>query len=151
MKKDSVTVKERIHSDLFMPPHVADKLVALIAGEWKPDASQIETLTTHLTECSYCRTTLIVLRPVVQEYEKPSGKADTFIDGLFAQFVNIHHEIESQGYEQMGAYAEMIIAKREKEADKQFPGLAEHIKSCLSCRTILKELLDFLEESGKKY
>ena len=33
----------------------------------------------------------------------------------------------------MGEYAEAIIAKGKKQADKRFPQLTEHIKSCSSC------------------
>jgi hypothetical protein len=65
---------------------------------------------------------------------------------LLARFVTIHHEIEAQEYEQMGAYAEAIVAGGRKKADKRFPILAEHVRRCPGCKSTLEETLAFLNE-----
>ncbi len=150
MTKNKAAVMERIHPDLFITPHVADKLVDLVTGEWQPDESQCEQLVTHLTECYPCRTTLVVLLSAMQQDEKPRSSTQVFIGSLLTRLANINHIIESQEYEQIGGYAETIIAKGRKEADKRFPTLAEHIKSCSSCKTTLEETLMFLKEFEKK-
>lgn len=151
MKQKKSSVLEKIRPDLLVPPHVVDKLFHLFTGEWHPDTVQQEKLVTHLTECSPCRTLLVILLVATQKYEKSSGNENTFISDLLAQFVHVHYEIESQEYEQMGAYAEAIAEKGEKEADKRFPMLAEHIRTCPSCNATLKETLTFLRESKETY
>ena len=147
MKQKKSPVLEKIRSDLLVPPHIVDKLFHVFTGEWQPDSVQQGELVTHLTKCSPCRTLLITLLAATQNYEKSNGNDETFIDDLLARFVHIHHEIESQEYEQMGAYAEAIVARGEKEADKRFPQLAVHVKSCSDCRIMLKDILSFLKES----
>ncbi len=52
----------------------------------------------------------------------------------------------AQEYEQMGAYAEAIVAKGREEADKHFPVLADHIKRCPGCKSTLEAILAFLNE-----
>ena len=97
----------------FLSPHIVSELIYLIRGEWQPDPSQQEQLVAHLTECPYCRTALIVLLSAEQEYERSSGYPEAPARNLLMRFVTIHHEIEAQEYEQMGAYAESIVAKGE--------------------------------------
>jgi hypothetical protein len=146
MEENKATVKDKVRPDLLVPPHIVDKLFHLVLGEWQPDSSQQEQLIVHLTECPYCRTALIVLLSADQEYERLSSSPEAPVHNLLTQFVTIHHEIEAQDYEQMGAYAEAIIAKGREEADKRFPVLAEHVRSCLSCASTLEETLAFLNE-----
>lgn len=151
MKQKKSSVLDKIRPDLLVPPHIVDKLFHLFTDEWQPDKVQQEELVTHLTECSYCRTLLITLLTATQKYEKSSGNPDPFLSDLITRFVHIHHEIASQEYEQMGAYAEAIVAMEEKEADRRFPQLAEHIRTCPDCRAILKETLAFLRESKEAH
>jgi len=49
-------------------------------------------------------------------------------------------------YELMGAYAESIVAEGRARADVRFPALADHLKGCLACTTVLEDTLDFLNE-----
>jgi hypothetical protein len=146
MEENKATVKDKVRPDLLVPPHIVDKLFHLVLGEWQPDSSQQEQLIVHLTECPYCRTALIVLLSADQEYERLNNSPEAPVHNLLTQFVTIHHEIEAQDYEQMGAYAEAIIAKGREEADKRFPVLAEHVRSCLSCASTLEDTLAFLNE-----
>jgi hypothetical protein len=146
MEEKKVTIMDKVRPDLLVPPHIVGKLIHLVVGEWQPDHSKQEQLVVHLTECPYCRTALIVLLSADQEYERLNSSPEAPVHNLLTQFVTIHHEIEAQDYEHMGAYAEAIIAKGREEADKRFPVLAEHIRRCSSCTSTLEEILTFLNE-----
>ena len=146
MKEKKANVMDKVRPDLLVPPHIVGKLIHLILGEWQPDSSQQEQLIAHLIGCPYCRTVLIVLLSAEQEYEKLNDYPEVSARNLLARFVTIHHEIEAQEYEQMGAYAEAIVAGGRKKADKRFPMLAKHIRRCPGCKTTLEETLTFLNE-----
>ena len=146
MKEKKVTLMDKVPPDLLIPPHIVDKLIHLVVGEWRPDPSQQEQLIAHITECRYCRTALIVLLSAEEEYERLNSFPEAAARNLLTQFVTIHHEIEAQEYERMGAYAETIVAEGREEADKRFPILAEHIRRCPSCKSTLEETLAFLKE-----
>ena len=81
-----------------------------------------------------------------QEYERSNSYPEGPARNLLMRFVTIHHEIEAQEYEQMGAYAEAIVAEGREEADKRFPILAEHIRRCPGCKSTLEETVAFLNE-----
>ena len=147
MKGKKATVMDKVCPDLLVPPHIVGKLIDLIVGEWQPDPSQQEQLVAHLTECHFCRTALIVLLSAGQEYERSSGYPEAPARNLLMRFVMIHHEIEAQEYERMGAYAEAIVAEGKEKADKRFTILAEHIRRCPGCKSTLEETVAFLNES----
>lgn len=146
MKERKATVMDKVRPDLLVPPHIVSELIHLVSGEWQPDLSQQEQLVAHLTECPYCRTALIILLSAEQEYERSSGSPEVSARNLLMRFVTIHHEIEAQEYEQMGAYAEAIVAEGKEKADKRFPVLAEHIRRCPGCKSTLEETVAFLNE-----
>ena len=147
MEEKKVTIMDKVRPDLLVPPHVVDKLFHLVKGEKRPDASELEQMAAHLTECAYCRTLLIVLLSTEQEYERLKDPTETSARELLAQVAEIHLAAESVDYEQIGAYAEAIVAEGKEDADKQFSVLADHIKKCSGCKTILEEILDFLNET----
>jgi hypothetical protein len=146
MEDKKVTIMDKVRPDLLVPPHIVGKLFHLVAGEWQPDPSQQEQIVVHLTECSYCRTSLIVLLSAEQEYERLDSYPEAPARNLLTQFVSIHHEIEAKDYEHMGAYAEALISEGREKADKRFHVLAEHIRKCSSCKSTLEETLAFLNE-----
>ena len=146
MKEKKATIMDKVRPDLLVPPHIVGKLIHLVVGEWQPDPSQQEQLIAHITECRYCRIALIVLLSAEQEYERLNSYPEVPVRNLLTQFVTIHHEIEAQEYERMGAYAETIVAEGREEADKRFPILAEHIRRCSICASTLEETLAFLKE-----
>lgn len=146
MEDKKATVVDKVRPDLLIPPHIVDKLFDLVAGKWQPDPAQQEQLVIHLIECPYCRTSLIVLLSADHEYERLTSYPEAPARNLLKQFVTIHHDIEAQDYEHMGAYAEAIIAEGREEADKRFPVLREHIRRCPSCKSTLEETLAFLNE-----
>lgn len=147
MKERNAALMDKISPDLFVVPHIMDKLVLLVADEWHPDPSQQEQLIVHFIECSYCRTAFIVSFFAEQEYERSRGNLTTSVSELITSFVNIHHKIESWEHEYIGTYAEAIMAAGKEEADKRFARLAEHIKRCQRCRSDVEETLAFLKES----
>jgi hypothetical protein len=149
MEDKKASVLDKVRPELLIPPHIVDKLFHLVAGEWQPDPAQQEQLVAHLTECRYCRTSLIVLLSADQKYERLNSSQEAPVHNLLTQFVTIHHEIEALDYEHMGAYAEAIIAEGREEADKRFPVLAEHVRRCSSCKSTLEETLAFLNEPEK--
>jgi hypothetical protein len=149
MEDKKATIMDNVCPDLQVPPHIVGKLFHLVAGEWQPDPSQQEQLIVHLTECSYCRTSLIVLLSADQEYVRLNSYHEAPARNLLTQFVKIHHKIEAQDYEHMGAYAEAIIAEGREDADKRSPALAEHIRKCSSCKSTLEETMAFLNEPVK--
>lgn len=146
MKQKKTSVRENVRLDLLVPPHVVDKLVNLFADTWQLDTVQLEQLAAHLKECSPCRTFLIALLGTEANRVNPNSNPENPAHDLLMRFVNLHHKIESQEYEQLGAYAEAIIAKGENEADKRFPTIAEHIHRCSGCKSVLEETLAFLRE-----
>src|SRR5438270_6550767 len=146
MKEKKATIIDKAHPDLLVSPHVVSELIHLVLDKWQPDLAQQEQLIAHLTGCPYCRTALIVLLSAEQEYEKLNNSPESSARNLLTRFVTIHHEIEVQEYELMGAYAEAIVAEGKKKADKRFPILAEHIRRCPSCKSTLEETLAFLKE-----
>ncbi len=139
-------VMETSHPELLAPPHILDKLIDIVAGEWLADPFQLEELAAHLSVCSYCRTGLILLLRGEQKYEKQQNDPKSIAAKLLERVFTIHHEIVIRGYEYMGAYAEAIVAEGRGKADKRFPILAEHIKRCRVCQTFLKETLTYLKE-----
>lgn len=146
MAQDKASVEERIPSELLISPHVADKLVHLVAGEWRPDTSQLEQLTTHVVACSACRR---VLHLVLSQEEENQPPSDETLHTLYMHVVSLERTLDAQNDEQMAAYAETIHAKGKKIADKQFPVLAEHIPCCPRCKATLDQLLTFLKEDKK--
>ena len=149
MEDKKIGVKDKVHPDLLIPPHIVDKLFQLLAGEWQPDNTQQEQLAAHLMECHYCRTALIIRLAAEQEDERSYSSFESSARYLFTRFVAIHHEIELQDYELFGAYAEAIVVEGQEKADRRFPRLAEHMKRCRSCKTTLEEILAFLNEPRK--
>lgn len=147
VKHKKSSVMETVKPDLRVPPHVVDKLVKLFTHTWQPDTAQQEQLTAHLIMCSSCRTFLIALLGTEEHNVEAGSNSEHMLHDLFMRFVNLHHTIESQEDEQLGAYAEAIIAEKKKEADKRFPLVAAHVKSCPDCKAALEETLAFLKES----
>jgi hypothetical protein len=146
MEEKKVTIIDKVHPDLLKLPHILGKLIHLVIGAWLPDLSQQEQLVVHLTECPYCRTALIVLLSPDYEFERLNSSPEAPVHNLLTQFVTIHHEIEAQDYEHMGAYAEAIIAQGREEANKCFSVISEHVRRCSRCKSTLEETLAFLNE-----
>lgn len=140
------TILEQVYPDLLEKPHIVTKLIDMITDDWQPDATQHEHMVAHLLACSECRTAIILLLSAFHKYERKSHNPEKPAQGLLQKFVALHHEIEAQNHEQMGAYAEMIVDKGRRKADKHFPLFARHVKICSACQATLKETIAFIKE-----
>ena len=147
MEDKHATIKDEVIPDLLVSPHIVYELFHIVMGECQLDSTQQEQMVEHLSRCEYCRQALLALLSTDQEYEMSNNFIEPSAHDLLTRFETIHQEIAVHDYEQMGAYAEAITFEGKKKADKRFSVLAEHIKKCASCRSWLKELLTFLNES----
>lgn len=150
MNRKKGIVMETSHPELLAPPHILNKLIDIVAGDWQADPFQLEKLSDHLSGCSYCRTGLLLLLSREEKYEKQQNDPESVATRLFEHVFIINHEVIMRDYENMGAYAEAIVAEGREKADKRFPILAEHINKCPVCQSSLEETLAFLKESEKE-
>ena len=145
MKEDNATVMSEVSPDLFASPHVLPVLMELFAGEKQQDRLKQESLLTHLTSCHYCRTALVFLLGIVQEYDHINNNAEETAHDLFIRFADINRLIiEAHDYEQLGAYAEAIIADGKDKADLRFPDVTAHLRICPDCCATLATTIDFI-------
>lgn len=149
MKEDTSGVIAKVGPDLLVPPHILSTLIELLGGDSLHNLTQQEQMIEHLSVCHYCRTAIVIVLNVAQEYDRRNNESETPSRDLLARFASISREIEAckePEYELMGAYAETIIAKGREEASKEFPTLSEHIKRCRSCQSTLNDTLTFLSK-----
>jgi hypothetical protein len=147
MNKDVSRVLSEVGPDLLSPPHILTILLELLEGDSVQIVAQQEQVVAHLLACDYCRTAVVIALNVAQEYDHRNNDSENPTHDLLVRFASINREIEActeSEYERMGAYAETIIAKGRKKANKQFHTLSEHIKRCRSCRSALEDTLAFL-------
>ena len=149
MTEKLAAVMDKVHPDLLEPPHIVGNLIDIMNDERQIDLFQQEQLVAHLVECEYCRTTIIIVLSAALENEQSNDHPDPLVYDLLTRLVDIHHEIKSREYEQMGAYAEAIVAHGKKEANRHFPALVDHIRTCSRCQITLEETLAFLNESDE--
>lgn len=149
MEKDTSGVISQVGPDLLVPPHILRLLIELLGGDSLQILAQQEQVIAHLSVCQHCRTAVVIVLNVAQEYDRRSNESENSTHDLLVRFASISREIEAckePEYELMGAYAETIIAKGREEADKRFHTLSEHIKRCRSCQSTLKDTLAFLRK-----
>ena len=150
MKEDNATVISEIGPDLFVPPHVLPVLMELIAGERQQVLSQQEQLLAHLATCHFCRTAVVVLLGLAQEYDRRNNDPEEPAHDLLVRFANISRAIEAREareFERLGAYAETIVAEGRDGADLRFPDVAAHLKICPDCRSALEATVSSITES----
>ncbi len=141
MKEDNQAAITEFSPDLFVPPHVLPVLMELFAGEVQKAFEQQEQLLAHLVACHYCRTAVVTLLGLVQEYDRRNNAVDEVAHNLLVRFADISHEIETSeahAYERLGAYAEAIVAEGQDKAERRFPDVAVHIKLCPDCRSAVE-------------
>lgn len=150
MKEDNAPVISEIGPDLFLPPHVLSVLMELFAGERQQVLSQQEQLLTHLTTCHFCRTAVVVLLGLAQEYDRRNNDPEEPAHDLLVRFANISRAIEAREareFERLGAYAEAIVAEGRDKADLRFPDVAAHLRICPDCRSALEATVSSITES----
>lgn len=150
MKEDNATVISEIGPDLFVPPHVLPVLMELFAGERQQVLSQQEQLLAHLATCHFCRTAVVVLLGLAQEYDRRNNDPEEPAHDLLVRFANISRAIEAREareFERLGAYAEAIAAEGRDRADLRFPDVAAHLRICPDCRSALEATVSSITES----
>ncbi len=148
MKEDIAAIMFEVGPDLFVPPHVLSVLIELFAGEKQQALSQQEQLLEHLAACHYCRTAVVVLLSIAQEYDRRNNDPEEPAHDLLMRFANISRTIEAREYECLGAYAEAIAAEGRDKAELRFPEVASHLRICLGCRSALEATVAFITESN---
>ncbi len=147
MKEDNITVLSEVGPDLFEPPHILPALMELFAGDKQQALLQQEHLLAHLTTCHYCRTSIVFLLGVAQEYDHINNNAEESAHDLLIRIANINRLIiEAHDYEQLGAYAEAIMADGQDKANLRFPDVTAHLRICSDCRSALETTVNFITE-----
>jgi hypothetical protein len=152
MKENNVLDVAKLHASLLEAPHVLPTLIDLFTNDVRDPYALQDKLQTHLTVCHYCRVALLTLLALVQDDEQRNKEDDSATGKLLQSFVALSHEIEASellAYEQLGAYAETIIAEGKKRADQLFPDVAEHIKTCTDCRSAVAATVSDIIESDE--
>jgi predicted anti-sigma-YlaC factor YlaD len=147
MKDDNATVLSNIGPDLFEPPHILPVLMELFAGEKQQILLPQELLLAHLTTCQYCRTAVVFLLDIAQEYDRVNNNPETVAHDLLIRIANIQTLIDAHKYERLGTYAEAIVAEGHDKANLRFPVIAAHLKICSDCRSMLEATIDFITEA----
>lgn len=147
MAEKTVSMIDNIHPDLLVSPHIVGKLIDLVGSEWQPDSIQQKQLVAHLTVCSYCRTSLIVLLSAAQECDRRNNEPEEPAQDLLLRFADISRAIEAREYERMGAYAETFVTEGQEKADSRFPDVTIRLRICPDSRSMLEATLAFLSES----
>lgn len=151
MKKDNATVMHEVEADLLEPPHVIPILMELFAGDRQQALSQQKQLLSHLTECEKCRSAILILLSIAQEYDRRNNDSEEPAHDLLRRFVSIECMMQERAYERFGAYVETIVAEGQDEADLRFPEIAAHLKVCSDCQAwliVTVALITDTEETG---
>jgi hypothetical protein len=144
MEKNAVIPKEH---ELLVFPHMGMQLLELFAGTWRPASTELETLAAHLMTCSACR--LFLLTEIAMEQGDRNAKRShiAITQDLLTRFLTIHYRAEAPDYEDLGAYAETVLAQGEGEANTQFPLLGMHLSLCKTCKSTIDATIAFLNET----
>jgi hypothetical protein len=150
MQDDNIVAISRIGPDLLVSPHVLPLLMEMLSGNRQQASVQQEQLMAHLLTCHYCRTAIIALQSVVQEYDRRNNHAAQPDRDLLVSLVHLSREIdarEAREYERLGAYAETLIYEGQKSARRCFPDIVEHLKICSDCASLVKMTVNAIRES----
>src|SRR5579859_1718193 len=134
-----------ITEDLMNPPHIVRQLVAMIRDE-QPDSSIQQDVWDHLIGCIACQTVLErYLRDVVA-YNKEHGEPEEPALELLTKLGAIMHTTLKQD---IPAYAETLEDQGVAAADSRFPQFADHVRTCKSCQSAVKDLHEWLQYSER--
>ena len=150
MKEDDATTMSQVGPDLSAPPHVLPLLMELFLGERHQALSQQEQLLKHLATCHYCRTAVVVLLSVEQEYDRRNNDPEEPARDLLRRFVKISDKIEAREaheIERMAVYAEAIVSEGRARAAQRFPDVASHLRTCPDCRSALEATVAFITDA----
>jgi hypothetical protein len=125
-------------------------LMELFAGDRQQAHAEPEQVFTHLVVCQYCRTAVMVLLGVAQEYDRRNGDPGDVAHELLVRFATIDRKIEAeaQWHERLAVYAEAIARSGRDKAAERFPDLTAHLAACSDCRSMVEETVAFIMEAG---
>ena len=147
---NSTMVISEVGPDLLTSPHILPALIELFAGEQRAVPVLQEQLLDHLTICHYCRTAIIALLSAAWKHDHQNGAQKKAAHELLERFANISRKIEEREAhedERLGMFAEAIVNEGPDKAASQYPGMAEHLKICLDCRSVLDATVAYIRES----
>ena len=124
--------------------HKPEILVALVTGAWEPTPLERQHLLEHLITCVPCRVILGACVILYTEKESSKEQAHQVVDAFRASLQEALHGIDFQN--KLSAYIDIMVAQGEKQADKQFPDLAAHLKRCQVCRDVVEDTVFLLQE-----
>jgi anti-sigma factor ChrR (cupin superfamily) len=135
--------------DLLSSPHALAALMELFAGDKEQALAQQEQVMTHLTMCHYCRTAVMVLLTVAQEYDRRHNEPEEPTRELLNRFAETSRAIEARQareFERLAAYAEAILSEGQEQAARRYPDVAAHLNICSDCQSALEATVAFLTE-----
>jgi hypothetical protein len=152
MKEENTitTVMSKVDPDLCAPPHILPVLMELLGGDSQQDLSQQDQLFSHLATCHYCRTAVVFLLNVAQEYDRRNNDSEEPTRDLLMRFESISREAEARearNFERMGAYADAVVAEGQERAAQRFPDVAAHLRICPDCCLAVKATVASITES----
>ncbi|HJT59497.1 MAG TPA: hypothetical protein VJ761_23515 [Ktedonobacteraceae bacterium] len=133
MKKDNATTIREVEVDLLEPPHIIPILMEMFAGDRQQALSQQNQLLAHLIECQSCRSAVLILLSIAQEYDRRNNDSEEPAHDLLTRFASIECRIKEREYERFGTYIETIVAEGQDKADLRFPEIAAHLRVCSDC------------------
>ena len=152
MKKVSVVKAiDEFGPDLLVSPHILPQLMELFVGDRQQALSQQKQLITHITDCHYCRTAVMVLLSYAQEYDSRYNPEEPAHD-LLERFAAISRKIEAREareFERLAVYAETIAKEGLENAAQRFPEIAAHLKICSDCRSAVEKTVASLTREEK--
>ena len=126
--------------------HLSTKRLAyLTAGTWQPTTGELEQLVDHIVACKDCRKNLETFIIASIDADQPENCPGAILPGFFAKIRHIIREIDMQN--DISAYIETLEMQDLEEAEHQFPLLAEHLKKCKACQSLLEETLTLLHRA----
>jgi|GEM_PF-1235641 len=151
MEEDALQARGNL-PDLLLPPHMLPVLMELFAGSGQKAISERELLIEHLAVCQYCRTAVVALLGIAQEYDRRNGLSEEPTQNLLMDFASLSQSIdadEARNYERIGAYAEAVVAEGQERAALRFPVLAAHLRTCSECRLRTEETIAAIHSDGR--
>lgn len=131
--------------NLEQPPHILPVLIDLVGGEGHPNAVEQEQILGHLAECVLCQDALRTLLAIEIERYSQICITDEQIRKLISRLSNFIEKKQIQ--QDIPAYIEASELWGKEEAQKRYPGLAEHLQHCESCRLLVSGVQNLKREA----
>jgi hypothetical protein len=75
--------------------------------------------------------------------DTPDGPGPDMADQIPARCPRL---ASSRYLEKLAQYAEVMVAHGQEKVEKTFPRLANHLKACSACTSVVEDMLAFLNE-----